>query len=68
MNLGESNAVVESIEPGEAGTINVAARFEDGRIETAALRPDLVPDGLAAGDAIGVTKAALYRRWTIRKL
>lgn len=70
MNLGEAKAVIESVDHDEqegAPIVHVTARFEDGRSETADLRPDLVPDGLAAGDHVTITKAALYRRWTIRK-
>lgn len=70
MNLGDFEAVIESVEPieGDAASVRVTARFEDGRVESAELRPDLVPDGLAAGDRVTVTKAALYHRWTIKKI
>lgn len=70
MNLGELEAVIESVEQieGDAPSVRVTARFEDGRAESAELRPDLVPDDLAAGDRVAITKAALYRRWTIRKI
>ena len=70
MNPAEAKATVVAVEPGESGgapAVAVSVRFEDGRIERSDMRPDLVPDGLAAGDAILITSAALYRRWTIRK-
>jgi len=71
VNLGEANAVVDRVEPGEregAPIVHITVRFTDGRIESADVRADLVPEGLAAGDQILLTKAALYNRWEIKKV
>lgn len=70
MKLGETKAVVEAVTAGEkdgAPTVTVSVRYEDGRSESSELRADLAPAGLAAGDEVLVTKAALYGRWTIKK-
>lgn len=70
MNLGAASAVVVALKPGTADgapSVAVGVRFEDGRVEHADLRADLVPDGLQIGDAVSVTKAALYHRWEIKK-
>lgn len=45
--------------------MEVAVRFEDGRVERAEVRGDLVPPGLKEGDRVRLTRAALYRRWRI---
>lgn len=67
MQPREEHAVVESIERMD-GVVRLAVRFDDGRVERADLRPDLVAGDLAVGQSIGVTKAALYRRWHVRAL
>lgn len=68
--LGEANAIVEELVPVTDGApaVAIALRFEDGRVERTNLRADLVPAGLSVGDRVGVTRAALYQRWTLRRL
>ena len=67
--LGTQEAIVDKVEPDpDASTITVAVRYDDGRVEAAALRADLVPAGLTEGDRVEVTRAALYRRWHLRRL
>lgn len=68
--LGEERARVLAVEPVERDgvpAVRVTVEFlSDAREEQVTLRRDLVPEGLAPGDAIEIAKAALYRRWTIR--
>ena len=56
---------IAPVEGDVAGFVQVAVLFEDGRIERANLRPDLVPPGLNVNDRVLLTRAALYRRWRI---
>ena len=71
MKATQEPATIEQLTEGStdgAPMIDVAFRFEkDGRIEQASMRPDLVPVGLTVGDRVLVTRAALYKRWTITR-
>lgn len=67
---GEEGVVEQVAETSASGVpaFDVAVKMEaDGRVERATLRADLLPDGLAAGDRVTLTRAALYRRWTIAR-
>jgi len=68
MRSEPEHGVLVELEPGSEGaahTVAVAVRFPDDRIERSRLRTDLVAPGLKVGDAVIVTRAALYRRWRI---
>lgn len=68
--LGEERATVIAVEPIEEGGVRsvrlTVEWVKDLRRDSAVLRADLVPEGLAPGDTVEITQAALYRRWRIR--
>lgn len=70
MKAADEAATITRIEPARVGGaphVDVVLRFDDGREERALVRADLVPEGLVAGDRVRLTRAALYRRWTLAR-